>query len=57
MDFSNAPIVVIADFTEGEIYKYDFTGFASILAGFMAFPNGAYFNAYVRPSAIPYVRL
>ncbi len=57
MDFTAQPVVIIGYFTEGETYQYDFTLFPTLLAGFMLTPTGAYFNANIRHSAVPYVRL
>jgi hypothetical protein len=57
IDFSDAPLVVIADFTEGEIYQYDFTDFWSLLVAFESEPTGHFFNIAVRPSAVPFTRL
>jgi hypothetical protein len=56
IDFSGAPIVVIGNFTEGEIYWYDFTLYPAELIDFMANPTGTWFNHNVRHSPIPFSR-
>lgn len=56
VDFSSSPSSVVCNFTEGEVYAYDFTTFPSELAGFVLDPSGAYFNSIVRNS-IPFVRI
>lgn len=57
IDFSAAPIVVVTDFTEGQVYEYDFTLFPTELIGFMSHPTGVYFNSSVRNVGIPYLRV
>lgn len=57
VDFTDAPLVIVTDFTEGQIYEYDFTLFPTELAGFMATPTGIYFNASVRNVGVPFTRI
>ena len=57
IDFTDAPIVVVTDFAEGERYRYDFTLFPTQLAGFVATSTGKFFNANIRHSAIPFLRI
>jgi hypothetical protein len=57
VDFTNAPIVIVTDFTEGQVYQYDFTLFPIELAAFQLTPNGHYFNAAIRNTTIPFLRL
>jgi hypothetical protein len=57
IDFSGSPLVVVTDFTTGEIYEFDFTDYATALAAFVATPTGRQFNSGVRNLGIPFVRI
>jgi hypothetical protein len=55
--FESDEIHATAFFAEGEVYRYNFTDAPEIRARWKAVPTGKYFDAAIRKSSIPFVRV
>jgi len=57
IDFTLAPIVIVTDFTEGQVYEYDMSLYPTQLAAWQLDPTGTFFNYHVRNIGVPFLRL